>query len=66
MFETLRRVVTSADATLKLRCEACGHRAEWTREQAFTVFGPDAAPYDIRHRLKCNSCGERGGVSVSI
>jgi hypothetical protein len=59
MFETLGRVMTSPAATLKLRCEACGHRSEWSRKKAFATFGPDASPYAIRRRLICGSCGER-------
>ena len=66
MFETLGRVMTGSNQTLKLRCGACGHTDEWTRDQAFATFGPDAAPYLVRHRLICGSCLARGRAEVWI
>jgi DNA-directed RNA polymerase subunit RPC12/RpoP len=66
MFETLRRVMSNAGDTLKLRCEACGHRAHMTRERSFARFGPDANPYEIRHRVACKACGARGHSTVWI
>ena len=66
MFETLARVMTQQSHTLKLGCEACNHRAEFTRDEAFKLFGPDAAPYDVREAAICGVCGERNRISVSI
>jgi DNA-directed RNA polymerase subunit RPC12/RpoP len=60
MFETLNRVMSKAGDTLKLRCEACGHRADMTRERSLSAFGPDASPFEIRHRVVCTACGARG------
>jgi hypothetical protein len=65
MFQNLRRVMGEA-STLKLECEACGHEARWTRSQAFARLDPDASPYEIRTRLRCESCGARGQTQVRI
>ena len=66
MFETLQRVMTSRNDTLKLRCTACGHQDEWARDKAFTVLGGDACPYIARHRLVCGECYARGRAEVWI
>jgi hypothetical protein len=65
MFETLARVMAPAD-TLTVRCEACGHEARLSRAEAFEMFGPDAAPYDIRRRVRCGCCGERGRIETRL
>jgi hypothetical protein len=67
MFQNLRRCMSETD-TLKLRCcrTGCGHVGEWNREQAFFIFGPDAAPYDISKRSRCGQCGERNAIHVYI
>jgi rRNA maturation protein Nop10 len=65
MFETLAKVMSPSD-TLKLTCEACGHRAEWTRRDAFALYGPDATPYVVRRRSQCRQCGERARIAVTI
>jgi hypothetical protein len=51
--------------TLKLTGADCGRRAEWPREQAFRLFGPDAAPYEVRRRARCGGCGSRR-VDVAV
>jgi hypothetical protein len=66
MFETLDRVMTSPHDTLKLRCEKCGHRDEWTRDQAMATLGGDASPSLVRHRLVCGACFSRGLSEVWI
>ena len=66
MFETLAKVMTSDDATLKLRCWNCGYQDEWTRAKALTTFGGDASPYLVRHRLVCGACFARGRSEVWI
>jgi uncharacterized Fe-S cluster-containing radical SAM superfamily protein len=66
MFETLQKVMTSDDATLKLRCGACGHRDEWPRARAIATFGGDATPYLVRHRLVCGACYARGRAQAWI
>ncbi len=66
MFETLQRVMSDAGDRLKLRCEACGHGAEMTRERSFATFGPDASPFEIRRRVVCTVCRARGRSSVWI
>jgi ribosomal protein S27AE len=66
MFQNLRRMMAGESATLKLECGKCGHKVAWTRKEAFWIFGPDAAPYDIRRRLRCGQCGERSVIGVSI
>jgi hypothetical protein len=65
MFQNLQRMMGEA-ATLKLECDACGRQATWTRHQAMTRLGPDAAPFDIRRRLACEACGVRGRARVWI
>lgn len=65
MFQTLHRMMGGA-ATLKIACEACGHQATWTSDQAIGRLGPDAIPVDIRRRLKCGSCGVVGRSRVWI
>jgi len=65
MYESLARVMQPND-TLKLACDACGHRAALGRKEAFARFGADATPYTIRRRARCAACGERHRVSVSI
>lgn len=60
MFETLSRMMTASSQTLKLRCQVCGRRAEWSRQRALATFGLHASPFDVRRRLVCKSCGARG------
>ncbi|MGH7025674.1 MAG: hypothetical protein ACREEB_19100 [Caulobacteraceae bacterium] len=66
MFETLERVMTAQADTLKLRCAACGHQDEWTRDKALKTLGRDASPFILRHRLVCGECYARTGVEVWI
>lgn len=49
MFQNLRRMMGGA-ATLKISCEACGHKATWTCAQAFQRLGGDATPLDCRRQ----------------
>jgi len=65
MYETLSRVMQPKDR-LKLACEACGHRAELTRKEAFVLFGAEATPFMIRRRSKCVVCGERRRITVGV
>ncbi len=65
MFQTLRRMLANT-TTLKMACEACGHRASWTRAQAFSRLGPDATPFEIRRRLTCSGCGQTDRIRVWI
>jgi hypothetical protein len=65
LFENLGRTMAPADR-LKLACETCGHRAEWDRRTAFRRLGPDAAPFDIRRKLRCGACGDGEHVRVWI
>ena len=64
MFQNLGRVMRYQDK-LKVEC-ACGHKAEFSQKDAFQVFGEDAAPYDIRQRMKCSACGKVGSVEVWV
>ena len=64
MFQNLHRSLAQG-RTLKLACEACPHRADWTRAEAIARLGPDAIPVDIRRRLACGVCG-RGAPRVWI
>lgn len=57
MFQTLHRVMKPTD-TLKIRCEGCGHGADWPQRLAFQRIGPDATPSEVRRRLRCSQCGE--------
>jgi DNA-directed RNA polymerase subunit RPC12/RpoP len=57
MFQTLSRVMQGSADTLKIECEACRHRAEWGRVEAFARCGSDAAPSEIRSRVRCTVCG---------
>jgi hypothetical protein len=66
MFETLARVMTGPQYTLKIRCNACDHRAEWGRQEAFDRLGADSSPYELRRKLICITCGERGNVSAWV
>lgn len=66
MFETLARVMTASQATLKIECGACGHKAVWNRRTAFDRLGADASPYTARRQLICSRCGDRLRVIVSI
>jgi rRNA maturation protein Nop10 len=65
MFETLAKVMGPAD-TLKITCGACGHRAEFTRPEAFARSGPDASPYIVRRRATCAACGERRRIGAGV
>jgi ribosomal protein S27E len=65
MFQNLRRSMAQS-ATLKIECESCAHRTEWGQAEAFDKLGPDASPYEIRRRLRCNKCGDRQHVRVWI
>ena len=66
MFQTLHRVMRSASDTLKLRCEACTHQVEFERTMAFTYFGADSTPPDVRRRARCSECGARGSAQVWV
>jgi predicted RNA-binding Zn-ribbon protein involved in translation (DUF1610 family) len=66
MFQTLQRVMTGADQTLRLECGACGHAAALVRDDAFALFGPAAGPYEIRRASRCRQCGEREKIRISI
>jgi hypothetical protein len=65
LFETLSRTMKVTD-TLKLRCDACGHRASFDCATAQALFGPDASPFAIRRRARCRYCGVTGRVTVWI
>lgn len=65
LFQTLGRVMDEG-AVLRLECEVCGHRALWGRAAAFARLGADAAPYEIRRRLRCSACGARRQARVWI
>ena len=64
MFQNLSRMMRYQD-TLKVKC-SCGHEAEFSQKDAFQLFGEDAAPYDIRRRMRCSACGKVGSVDVRI
>jgi hypothetical protein len=66
MFETLGRVMLAANDTLKIECETCGHRVEWSRRDAFALFGLDASPFVVRRRSRCANCGERNRIAVRV
>jgi len=66
MFETLARVMLAPGDTLKIECEACGHRLELSRRDAFAMFGADASPFVVRRRSRCAACGERRRVAVTV
>lgn len=66
MFQTLHRVMRSSGDTLKLKCEACAHQVEFERTVAFTCFGADSTPPDVRRRAKCSECGARGSAQVWV
>ena len=66
MFETLGRVMTSDAHTLKLKCVACGHQDEWSRQKALATLGPDASPSLVRHNMVCGACYARGQTEVWI
>jgi hypothetical protein len=66
MFATIGRVMTTYDQTLKLRCTACGHEDEWTREKALATLGPDTCPNFVRHRIVCGRCYSRRRTEVWI
>jgi hypothetical protein len=38
MYETLAKVMSSLRDMLKLRCDACGHGAEWSRRDALVLL----------------------------
>lgn len=63
-YETLGRMM-SYNTTLKMRC-SCGHEAAFSCKDAFTLFGEDATPFDIRRQLRCSKCQKVGKVQVSI
>jgi hypothetical protein len=65
MFQNLHRSMGPAD-TLEIVCEGCGRRASWRQAEAFRKLGSDATPADIRRRLVCTGCGQRGGARVWI
>jgi DNA-directed RNA polymerase subunit RPC12/RpoP len=65
MFQNLRRMMPER-STLKIECEPCGHQATWSQDQAFRRLGPDATPFEIRRRLRCDECGVRGRSRVWI
>ncbi len=65
MFQTLHRMMANA-TTLKIACEGCGHRANWTCAEAFQRLGSDATPFEIRRRLTCGGCGQPDRARVWI
>jgi DNA-directed RNA polymerase subunit RPC12/RpoP len=65
MFQNLHRMMASGEV-LKIACEDCGHRATWTRDDAFRRLGPDATPTDIHRRLVCEGCGAARRARVWI
>jgi hypothetical protein len=64
--ESLANQMNSDALTLKLKCEACGHKAERTRGEAFKLYGMGASPFEIRRRSKCILCGTKGRIAVWI
>ncbi len=66
MFETIGRVMVSDTQTLKMKCTACGHQDEWSREKTLASLGADACPYTARHRLVCGHCYSRRRTVVWI
>jgi hypothetical protein len=65
MFQNLERSLRQGQ-TLKLECEACGHSAAWPQREAIAKLGPDAAPYEIRRKVRCGRCGDGARVRVWI
>jgi hypothetical protein len=66
MFETIGRAMTSDAQTLKMKCAACGHEDEWSRQAALATLGADARPHLVRHRLVCGKCYARRRTEVWI
>jgi hypothetical protein len=64
--ESLANRMNSEADSLKLKCEACGHQAEFMRAAAWKMFGMGATPHSIRRRAKCILCGERNLVAIWI
>jgi DNA-directed RNA polymerase subunit RPC12/RpoP len=64
--ETLGRMMNSDADRLKLECQACGHKTEYARRDAWTIWGMNATPHSIRKRAKCIRCGERVLISVTV
>ena len=64
--ETLGRIMESEADRLKLACDACGHKTEYARRDAWRIFGMQATPHTIRKRAKCIQCGERARISVTV
>lgn len=65
MFQTLHRVMNPTDH-LKIECGACRRRVEFSQAEAFALFGPDAAPFDVKRRAVCSACGARERAAVWI
>jgi hypothetical protein len=66
MFETLGKVMRSQSDTLKVECLNCGRRKTFTQAEAFKSFGPGAAPYDVRGKVRCTACGRSGFAKVWV
>ena len=64
-YETLATAMRYQDK-LKIECGHCGHKAEIGQRDAIELFGPDATPFDIRHRLRCSRCHKGGKVEVTM
>lgn len=64
-YETLGTSLRYQDK-LKIECGHCGHKAEIGQRDAIELFGEDATPFDIRHRLRCSQCRRRGMVEVRL
>ena len=59
MFQNLGNTLGRASDTLKIKCENCGHGAEWSGKMALRVFGARAVRYDISRRLRCSRCDQK-------
>lgn len=65
MFQTIARTMKPRE-TLKIQCDACGHRVSLSYAAAAAACGPDSTPADVRRRARCKVCGVEGRVRVWI
>jgi hypothetical protein len=53
------RRLTADGVTVRLECEACHHKADWSPVDLDRLFGksPTRTLDAVGHRLRCGSCG---------
>ena len=56
----------SLEASCAVRCDHCGHTGRTTARALRDRFGGNATVKEVRSKLRCSECGQRGARIAPI